>query len=57
MGENFMYEYPQKGTPGQTNMWASFMFSPTFNHGPSPSEVDWGDPEGKPTKILKHTLS
>ena len=29
----------------------------TFNHGLSPSEVDWGDPKGEPTKILKHTLS
>ena len=22
----------------------------TFNHGLSPSEVDWGDPKGEPTK-------
>ena len=22
----------------------------TFNHGIGPSEVDWGDPEGEPTK-------
>ena len=29
----------------------------TFNHGPSPSEVYWGEPEGEPTKMLKHTSS
>ena len=29
----------------------------TFNQGPSPSEVDWGDPKGEPTKMLKHTSS
>ena len=23
---------------------------PTFSHGLSPSEVDWGDPKGEPTK-------
>ena len=27
----------------------------TFNHGLSPSEVDWGDPKGEPTKMLKYT--
>ena len=29
----------------------------TFNHGLSPSEVDWGDPKGEPTKMFKHTSS
>ena len=29
----------------------------TFNHGLSPSEVDWGDPKGEPTKMLKYTSS
>ena len=29
----------------------------TFNHGPSLSEVYWGDPEGEPTKMLKDTSS
>ena len=29
----------------------------TFNHGLSPSEVDWGDRKGEPTKMLKYTSS
>ena len=29
----------------------------TFNHGLSPPKVDWGDPKGEPTKMLKHTSS
>ena len=29
----------------------------TFNYGLSPSEVDWGDPKGEPTKMLKYTSS
>ena len=29
----------------------------TFNHELSPSEVDWGDPKGEPTKMLKYTSS
>ena len=29
----------------------------TFNHGLSLSEVDWGDPKGEPTKMLKYTAS
>ena len=29
----------------------------TFNPGLSPSEVDWGDPKGEPTKKCKHTSS
>ena len=29
----------------------------TLNHGPSPSEIDWGDPKGEPTRMLKHTSS
>ena len=29
----------------------------TFNHGLNPSEVDWGDPKGEPTEMLKHTSS
>ena len=28
-----------------------------FNHGLSPSEVDWGDPKGEHTKMLKYTSS
>ena len=27
----------------------------TFNHGLSPSEVDWGDPKGELTEMLKYT--
>ena len=27
----------------------------TFNHGNSPSEVDWCDPKGELTEMLKHT--
>ena len=27
----------------------------TFNHGLRPSEVDWDDPKGEPTKMLKNT--
>ena len=29
----------------------------TFNHGLSPSEVDWGDPKGEPTIMLKYRSS
>ena len=29
----------------------------TFNHGLSPSETDFGDPKGEPTKMFKHTSS
>ena len=29
----------------------------TFNHGLSPSEVDWGDPKGEPTKMFRYTSS
>ena len=29
----------------------------TFNHGPSPSEVDWGDPKGECTKMFRDTSS
>ena len=29
----------------------------TFNHGLSPTEVDWGDPKREHTKIPKHTSS
>ena len=29
----------------------------TFNHGLSPSEVDWGDSTGELTKMLKYTSS
>ena len=30
---------------------------PTFNHGLSPSEVDWGDLKGELTKMLNYTSS
>ena len=29
----------------------------TFDHGLSPSEVDWGDPKGESMKMLKYTSS
>ena len=29
----------------------------TFNHGLSPSGVDWNDHKGEPTKMLKYTSS
>ena len=29
----------------------------TFNHGLSPSEVDWDDPKGQPTKMFRYTSS
>ena len=29
----------------------------TFNHGLSPSEVDWDDPKGEPTQMSKYTSS
>ena len=62
MGRISCMNTPQRGIPSQTNTWASFMHSAncvreTFNHGLSPSEVDWGDPKGDPMKMLKYTSS
>ena len=61
-GENFIYEYPSKScTKSDQHVGILHAFSKCvrepFNHGLSPSEVDWGDPKGEPTKILKHTSS
>ena len=61
-GENSIYEYPSKRhiKPYQ-HMEILHTFSncvkATFNHGLSPSEVDWGDPIEEPTKMLKYTSS
>ena len=61
-GENSIYEYPSKRhiKPYQC-MGILHTFSncvkATFNHGLSPSEVDWGDPKGEPTEILMYTSS
>ena len=54
-GENFIYEYSSKMHIKSTqHMGILHAFSnnvrETFNHGLSPSEVEWGDPKGEPTK-------
>ena len=54
-GESFIYEYPSKRhIKSNQHMRILHPFSncvkPTFNHGFSPSEVDWDDPKGEPTK-------
>ena len=53
-GENFLYEYPSMKHTTNEHMGILHPFSncvrETFNHGLSPSEVDWGDPKGEPTK-------
>ena len=53
--ENFIYEYPKKGyIKSNQNMGILHAFSncvrAAFNHGLSPSEIDWGDPKGGPTE-------
>ena len=38
------------------SFWYIFCYlRETFNHGLSPSEVDWGDPEGELTEMLQYT--
>ena len=54
-GENFIYEYFSKmhikSTQHMSILQAfSNCVRETFNHGLSPSEVEWGDPKGEPTK-------
>ena len=54
-GENFIYEYSSKMHIKSTqHMGILHAFSncvrETFNRGLSPSEVEWGDPKGEPTK-------
>ena len=61
-GENFIFEYSTKRhIKSNQHMDILHEFSncvrETFNHGLSPSEVDWDDPKGEPTKMLKHTSS
>ena len=59
-GENFIYEYPPK-MHIKSNHYMGILHTlnncvrATFNHGLSPSEVDWGDPKGELTKMLKYT--
>ena len=53
-GENSIYEYPSKMHIKSTqHMGILHAFNncvrETFNHGLSPSDVDWGDPKGEPT--------
>ena len=56
--ENYIYENPTKRHI-KSNQYMGILHTfsncvrETFNHGLSPSEVDWGDPKGEPTKMLK----
>ena len=54
-GENSIYEYPSKmHIKSNQHMGIIHAFSSwvreTFNDGLSPSEIDWGEPKGEPTK-------
>ena len=54
-GDNSIHEYPTKRhIKSNQHMGILHEFSncvrETSNHGLSPSEVDWGDPKGEPTK-------
>ena len=48
-GENFIHEYPKswRHIKSNQNMGIHYTFNncvrEAFNHGPSPSEIDWGD--------------
>ena len=48
-------------TKPNQNMGIPHVFSncvrATSSHGLRPSEVDWGDPKGEPTKMFQHTSS
>ena len=55
-GENFIHEYPKswRHIKSNQNTGTHHTFNScvreTFNHGPSPSEIDWGDAIDVPIK-------
>ena len=55
-GENFIHEYPKswRHIKSNQNIGTNHTFNDcvreTFNHGPSPSEIDWGDAIDVPIK-------
>ena len=58
-GENFTSEYPSMKHTTNQHIGILHAFNncviETFNYGLSPSEVDWGDPKGELTEMLKYT--